>query len=239
MSKLQKYNKFITFEDAYLYINDLIITEYEYITDSRTGNSYEIMNMSVDIMDGSSFKFCNPLINRIDYNYAETFFQFMMSGRTDAESAFEAYPEVAQFVKKPKNSSLPENFNAFYGPRIASQLSSLIKELKDNPNTRRATVCILSEKDQILLTEPDNKLEYPCTVSATFNIRDGVLNLHTHMRSQNTAIVMQLDFYLMGRLLEEVARLIGIPVGKFSSNITNAHIFERDLAYVMNILYSE
>ena len=62
------------------------------------------------------------------------------------------------------------------------------KELKNNPNSRRAVISILKDSDLVLLGT-DEKLEFPCTDSATFFIRDNKLNVHLHMRSQNMVTV--------------------------------------------------
>ena len=79
------------------------------------------------------------------------------------------------------------------------------KELKDNPNSRRAVISIL-EKTDLLLLDKDETLEFPCADSATFYIREGKLNAHLHMRSQNMGQVAKLDMYLWGRFTNELAK---------------------------------
>lgn len=224
-----------TFEDAFKSANATIMNSPDFTTDSRIGRCNEIGSMIIRVSDPTSYKFRDARINRIDYDYAEAFWQFMISGGTDAEEAFKEYPNVAKFIAKPKSDVLPANFNTFYGPRIVAQLPALLKELKEKPNSRRVVFQILQEQDQALL-DSDESLEYPCTDSVTYYIRDGKLYTHCHMRSQNCAIVMQLDFYLQGKLMEFIANECGVEVGDYTHTMVSAHVFERDFDYVKGFL---
>lgn len=224
-----------TFESVFKQANNLIINEPDFITDSRIGKCREIGSLTLRVSDPSSFKMTDPRINRISYEYAEDFWKFMISGGTDATEAFKAYPNVAKFISKPKSDALPANFNTFYGPRIVAQLPALLKELKEKPNSRRVVFQILESSDQALL-DSDESLEYPCTDSVTYYIRDGKLYTHCHMRSQNCAVVMQLDFYLQGKLLHYIAEQCGVEVGDYTHTMVSAHVFERDFDYVKGFL---
>jgi hypothetical protein len=225
-----------TFEEVFKLLNKDVITQYEFVTESRIGKCREVGSILVEVLRpelGAVFN--DTRINRIDYDYAEKFWEFMIAGGTDAEQAFKEYPNVAKFLAKPKTDSLPANFNTFYGPRIAAQMPALIKELKEKENSRRVVFQILQEQDQVLL-DADETLEYPCTDSVTFYIRDGHLYAHTHMRSQNCAVVMQLDFYLMQKFMQYIADECGVKMGTYAHSIVSAHVFERDLDYVKNFL---
>lgn len=217
-----------TFRD----INKLVLNFPHFKSSSRIGDVYERINVSVSIDKPCPEQmFACEKINRIPKEYAEKFWEFMISGGTDATEVFKDYPSVAKFIDKPKTDALPANFNTFYGPRIAKQLPAILKELRDHPDSRRAVIHILQESDQLLL-DSDETLEYPCCDGVMFLIRDGKLHSHVHMRSQNCAIVMQLDFYLQSKILHFVADQLGLPVGKMNYTIVSAHIFERDFEYI-------
>jgi thymidylate synthase len=138
-------------------------------------------------------------------------------------------------MEKPKSPDLPTNFNTFYGPRILQQLPHVEKELRDHPDTRRAVISIL-DKDDVLLLDKDESLEFPCCDSATFYIRDNKLNCHIHMRSQNMGQVLKLDMYLWGRFQNEIAEELGLPIGRFVSTVVSAHVFEKDIAYLNDLI---
>ncbi|ADG59989.1 thymidylate synthase [Acinetobacter phage Acj9] len=232
---MNKHVQAYSFEHAFKRLNRLVLGEPEYMVPSRIGESREILGVLVEVTGpriGATF--ASPEINRIDYDYAEKFWEFMISGGTDAKEAFKEYPNVAKFIDKPKSSELPENFNTFYGPRIVAQLPAILKEL-EKPNSRRAVIQILQEQDQVLL-DANETLEYPCTDSITFSVRDDRLNMHTHMRSQNVATVMQLDFFLMHKLFAYVADKLDLEMDTYTHTIVSAHIYERDVEYVRGFL---
>ena len=227
-----KYLKYSTFEDAFVGINRAIMDSPEFTTSSRLGDMHEISSLTYVVEDPRTFKFNNESIGRLDYDYANKFYQWMVTGSTDNEALLKDYPNIARFMEKPKSADLPANFNTFYGPRILHQLPHIEKELREHPDTRRAVISILDKDDVLLLDKPDETLEFPCCDSATFFIREGKLHIHLHMRSQNMGQVLKLDMYLWGRFTCEFAEKLGLPLGTFTSTIVSAHVFNKDIAYL-------
>ncbi len=231
---MQKHLEFDTFEQAYIGNIQNIVSNPEYEFQSRIGDCWERTRYSYEVKNLDSYKFNNQDLGKLDYDYIETFYDWVISGSTDAQEAFKEYPNVAKFLAKPENTNLPKNFNTFYGPRIVGQKPAIIKELTNNPNSRRAVISILKDSDLDLLGT-DEKLEFPCTDSATFIIRDGKLNCHVHMRSQNMVTVVKLDMYMWARFTCEMAKELNVKNGTFSSSIVSAHVFERDQEYLQSI----
>lgn len=233
---MHKHATYITFQEAFIEIIHQIINNPEFQTSSRIGDVYEITGLNYDVIDLQSFRFENENLGRLTYDYANKFYQWMIDGCTDNEILLKDYPNISKFLEKPKHPDLPPNFNTFYGPRILSQLPFIEKELKEHPNTRRAVISILYPDDLNLLDKPEETLEYPCCDSATFFIREGKLNVHVHMRSQNMGQVLKLDMYLWGRFTCELAKKLNLPIGKFSSSIVSAHVFKKDFEYLNQMI---
>jgi len=229
------YREFESFEDAFLKINKEITENPQYITSSRIGDVSEIQGYTYRVKDLGTFVFKDQNVGRLDYDYANTFYNWMVSGSSDNKAVIEKYPNVARFMEKPKSEQLPENFNTFYGPRILDQLPFVLKELKSNPDTRRAVISILDSQD-LLLLDKDESLEFPCCDSATFSIRNNKLNVHVHMRSQNMGQVLKLDMYLWGRFTCELATQLNLENGEFTSSVVSAHVFNKDLPYINNLI---
>jgi hypothetical protein len=228
---MQKFTSYASFQEAFLGNIEQIIKNPEFKTTSRIGPVYEISGLSYEVTDLSSYRFKNESIGRLTYDYADTFYRWMITGCTDSSEILEKYPNISKFMEKPKSKDLPENFNTFYGPRILEQMPSIISELKNHPDSRRAVISIIYKEDLQLL-DKDETLEFPCTDSATFFIRNGKLNCHLHMRSQNMGQVIKLDMYLWGRFTEELAKELNVELGKFSCSIVSAHVFEKDFEYL-------
>jgi hypothetical protein len=229
---------FKTFQEAFLGINKTIIECPTFVTDSRLGFMNEIPGYSYTVEDISTYEFPNSSIGRLDYNYANLFYDWMLGGCTDNSTILEQYPNTAKFMEKPKSDDLPANFNTFYGPRILEQLPSVKKELLENPTTRRAVISIL-EKTDLQLLDKDESLEFPCCDSATFSIREGKLNVHLHMRSQNMGQVLKLDMYLWARFTIELADELNLKPGTFTSSVVSAHVFKRDINYLLELIENQ
>jgi hypothetical protein len=224
-------------ETLFVRMNEAVLNHPEFVSETRIGRAHEMIDITGRAESTLDFQFTDERINRIKYDYAEKFWEFMISGGTDAQEAFKEFPNVAKFMAKPKSDSLPENFNTFYGPRIVAQYDSIVAELKRSPTTRRATMLILSAADLQLL-DKDETLEFPCTISMNFQIRGGKLIMSTFMRSQNIAIVFQLDIYLQIKLLHKIAADIGMKPEdtKYHVHMANGHVFERDFEYIKGFL---
>lgn len=232
------HQSFKTFQQAFLGINKTIIENPIYVTDSRLGYMNEIPGYSYTVEDITTYEFPNESIGRLDYNYANLFYEWMIGGCTDNSTILEQYPNTAKFMEKPKSEDLPANFNTFYGPRILEQLPSIKKELTENPTTRRAVISIL-EKTDLQLLDKDESLEFPCCDSATFFIRDGKLSVHLHMRSQNMGQVLKLDMYLWARFTIELANELNLKPGIFTSSVVSAHVFKRDISYLSELIENQ
>jgi len=225
---------FVTFQDAFLALNREVMAHGER-GESRTGVTKCLHNLSYCVLQSCTYTFDRSDINRIDYEYAKTFFDFMMSGGTNASQPFANYPQASKFTTLKQGSNLPKNFNTFYGPRIVEQIPAVVKELQINKSSRRAVMHILRQSDNVLL-DADESLEYPCTLDMCYFFEDDELSVQFNMRSQNAATVMQLDMYVQARLLTFLACSMAVDPGRVYSNIVNAHIFERDFDYVEGLL---
>ena len=146
---MQKHLEFDTFEQAYIGNIQNIVSNPEYEFISRIGDCWERTRYSYEVKNLDSYRFDNQDLGKLDYDYIETFYDWVISGSTDAQEAFKEYPNVAKFLAKPENTNLPKNFNTFYGPRIVGQKPAIIKELTNNPNSRRAVISILRDSDLI------------------------------------------------------------------------------------------
>tara|TARA_B110000503_G_C7151447_1_gene415377 strand:+ start:2098 stop:2799 length:702 start_codon:yes stop_codon:yes gene_type:complete len=227
--------KFETFQQAFISINEEIINNPTYKTSSRIGDVHEISNYNYEVSDMLTYEFPNPLIGKLDYDYGSKFYQWMVTGSKDHGIITDDYPGTARFLEKPKSDLLPENFNTFYGPRILEQLPYIVRELENNPDSRRAVISIL-EKTDLLLLDKDETLEFPCADSATFYIREEKLNVHLHMRSQNMGQVLKLDMYLWARFTKELASELNVSTGTFTSSIVSAHVFKKDFEYLNSLI---
>lgn len=187
-----------------------------------------------------TFILTNPLnnvvqnsIRKFNKEFTQAYADWIWAGETDI-SKLHAYNDNA----KKFDNEYKGRF-ASYGPRVVKQVNHVIKELKETPDSRRACVMILDERDQIIadgLRKGETKCEYPCTMGLTFFIRDGQLNLQTHMRSNNYVLTVCIDVYLFTTFQKWVAAALDLPLGNYYHSAVSAHIFENQIVLVDNIL---
>lgn len=117
-------------------------------------------------------------------------------------------------------------FHGAYGPRVRAQLSVAVERLKVDPQTRQAVVVIWDPLHDLMV--PDSR-DYPCTVMLQFLIRNGELQLHTTMRSNDVWLGLAYDAFQFTQLQITVANVLDIPAGAYYHHAVSMHLYERDL----------
>lgn len=107
-----------------------------------------------------------------------------------------------------------------YGPRAYNQWYRVIQLLTTDPYTRQASVVLLTGKD------PGRSKDVPCTVSLSFFIRHGILDLDVHMRSNDAWLGLPYDVWVFTRIQMTLAWALGIPVGTYTHFANTLHLYE-------------
>lgn len=208
--------KFEDYQQAETWLIGHVIDEPEFITKT----TFEKF--------GTGFILRNPQANknsRSNYEYADKFFEWMLSGEKDIDPAIlKINPWVKRFVD---TVGLPENFSSSYGWKIQEQIQDIFREIGSNKESRRGYLNILRPEDNIIRTT-DTTHEYPCTIGLHFFMRDSQLHLMTNMRSNNLYSVMPYDVYNFTMLQSFVAGQLNLSLGWYYHGINSAHIFRGD-----------
>jgi thymidylate synthase len=118
-----------------------------------------------------------------------------------------------------------ETVNSAYGYRIFhkfgfDQLQYCIDKLKSNPYDRQ---CVIHIKEASNTPTKDT----PCTCLLQFTCENGMLNLHTYMRSNDIWLGLPYDMAFFTVLLQIVANEIGMYVGRYYHTVGDLHLYER------------
>ena len=194
-------------------------------------------------MLGYQFKLTDPTQNQITRNnargfkldYAKAFFNYVTTGELGGVlDNKNAHKYLVEF----------EGRNTQYYPRIAKQLPGVIKELTNDKHSRRAVITILEAGDQLVLEgkfKGETNIEYPCTNTVTFAIRDDKLHLVVNMRSESAAMVLPYDVYnftniqmLVLSKMQEVYPELGL--GTYTHQMASFHYYDNEEPLVKNIL---
>ena len=113
------------------------------------------------------------------------------------------------------------------------QVDRVLYDLKNNPQSRRILTNIYNFQD---LHEMHL---YPCAYSMTFNVTAGKLNGILNQRSQDTLTANNWNVVQYSVLLHMLAQVSGLEVGEFVHVISDAHIYDRHIPIVEEILKKE
>lgn len=202
--------------------------------DDGNGN-LEVINHAFAIEDVRIVDFANKA-RAFKVEFANKFFEFIMEGGTDASVLFASNVNVKKFTDDLATR------NTAYGPRILQQIPGVVGELVANPSSRRAVITILNSGDQSLLPEKrsGSGMEYPCTVSLIFLIRDRKLNLHVAMRSNNMTTTVNYDLFnfigvqkVLLKKLQEVG--MNVRLGRYFHVCASAHILRDEIELAKRI----
>ena len=118
------------------------------------------------------------------------------------------------------------NVNSNYGWQWERgwQLDKVVAQLKDNPDTRQATISIYDGKEISRY-----KYDTPCTYAVQFTVVKGVLNMCVVMRSNDLWYGFCNDQYCFSKLQELVCRRTEYEMGTYYHFAHNLHIYNDKL----------
>lgn len=138
--------------------------------------------------------------------------------------------DISQFSKVwEKLSDDGETNNSSYGHRIFTffgfdQWEHVKDLLVKDPGSRQAVVHIKDARNYIMQPTKD----VPCTVYLQFFIRDGKLNMSTHMRSNDIWMGAPYDMFNFCFLQVKMAMELGVKVGQYTHYAGSLHMYARD-----------
>lgn len=150
-------------------------------------------------------------------------FCWYMSGRSD-------YAFIAYYLKNAyrldEDVEPDGTIAGAYGPRLVGedgQLERVVALLQHKPTTRKAVIQLFDAED--LRTD---QRDVPCTCTLQFFVRDGRLDMMTHMRSNDVFVGLPHDAFCFTLLQEWVARRVGVDVGVYKHAVGSLHLYDKD-----------
>jgi thymidylate synthase len=117
-----------------------------------------------------------------------------------------------------------------YGPRLrrwhgtTDQLAQVRQALTADPGTRRAVIQLYDPEADAL-----GHKDVPCTLGYRFFLRDGLLHMHTTMRSQDLWLGFCYDIFTTTILQELLAGWLGAGLGSYRLSIDSLHLYDHDI----------
>jgi len=120
-----------------------------------------------------------------------------------------------------------------YKEGMFDQVDRVIYDLKNNPTSRRIMTNIFNHAD---LHEMQL---YPCAYSMTFNVSGNKLNAILNQRSQDMLTANNWNVCQYAVLVHILAQVCGYEVGELVHVIADAHIYDRHIPLVKEIIEHE
>jgi len=122
-----------------------------------------------------------------------------------------------------------------YSEENGNQYKHVQRELRNNPNSRRATM-IYNRPSMHLDYNRDGMSDFMCTYANTFYIRDGKLDSHYLMRSNDAVFGYNNDYAWARYVQNQLAEDLGIEVGNLIWTASNFHVYERHFNFIEELI---
>lgn len=113
------------------------------------------------------------------------------------------------------------------------QVDRVLRDLKNNPSSRRILTNIYSHADLHAMQL------YPCAYSMTFNVSGRYLNAILNQRSQDMLVANGWNVTQYAVLVHLMAQVSGLLPGELVHVIADAHIYDRHVPIVRELLKQE
>lgn len=136
------------------------------------------------------------------------------------------------YVKNYRSFSDDGIHQGAYGPQFLEQIRFVINTLKKDPDSRQAVITLWRPN-------PSESKDKPCTVSFDFKIRDGKLNMHATMRSNDAIWGNNYDIPSFSMLLLSVSGILGVPSGVLYLTAHSYHVYEQHFDMMDDLIKEE
>ncbi len=178
------------------------------------------------------------IIRKPNYEYIERELKWYKSQSLYVDDI----PGETPAIWKQVSSDLGE-INSNYGYLIwheenHNQYDNVLKELKANPNSRRA-VMIYNRPSMHEDYKRDGMSDFICTYANTFLIRDGKLISHYLMRSNDAVFGYDNDIHWAMHVQKQLASDLGVECGDIIWTATNLHVYERHFKFIEELMNAQ
>lgn len=169
-------------------------------------------------------RFCNFECRKLNINYIKKEFLWYLRGNKFDTSICDEASMWKNLVNG--DGSINSNYGQYvFGER--SQFNDVIKTLREDRDSRRASIMILADHHLAMVTK-----DVPCTYALNFRIRENRVNMSVHMRSQDAIFGMGNDAPAFSFIHEMVfnALLENYPelsLGTYHHTADSFHVYER------------
>lgn len=200
-------------------------------TPSRNGKTRELSPHTVIVQRYQPYTLLPKRGNNPFSTIAETL--WVTAGRNDLESLNAHWlPRSFEYSDDWNSLTKQGTWRAGYGPRIRSfkcrdgtmldQLDLCLHRLRKQSDTRQALITISDPSDDKIESSKD----YPCNLVVQFLIRDGCLNTHVYLRSNDIIFGFCINSFEWMFISKYLSDQLGLRMGKYHHTSSSLHLYE-------------
>lgn len=212
-------------------IQQLIIDKYldkEFVID-KTGVK------TIEIIGATFIADKDFVIRKPAYEYIQRELEWYKSQSLYVSDIPGGTPQIWKDVSS-DDGKINSNYGwCIYSDENSNQYCHVLRELKNNPNSRRATM-IYNRPSMHLDYNREGMSDFMCTYANTFYIRDGKLESHYLMRSNDAVFGYNNDYAWARYVQNQLAEDLGIEVGDLIWTASNFHVYERHFNFIEELL---
>ena len=196
----------------------------DYVVDKSGAKTIEVLGESF-VADE------NWLIRTPAYKYIERELDWYMSESLYVDDIPGETPQIWKDISSDEGK-INSNYGwCIYSEENGNQYKHVLRELKANPNSRRAAM-IYNRPSMHLDFNRDGMSDFMCTFANTFMIRDGKLISHYAMRSNDAVFGYNNDVAWAKFVQGQLAYDLEVEVGELIWTATNLHVYERHFEFI-------
>ena len=197
----------------------------EYVS-PRGLTTFELQNVMLVLEDPTR---CYPhgIRDKMNINVGIVEALQLIGGFSDPERTVDFVPNMKQF----QNNGV---FDGAYGARTQGQLQRIVDILRKDWASRQAVLTIRDPYRDLMPGSND----IPCTIAASFRIRNGKLFMTTHMRSNDIVWGLPYDMFQFSMLQLTLAKVLNVGLGTYTHIADSLHMYDHHIADVERIARS-
>jgi|TARA_B110000483_G_scaffold204431_1_gene247426 thymidylate synthase len=200
----------------------------DYVIDKSGAKTIEVLGESF-VADE------NWLIRTPAYKYIERELDWYLSESLYVDDIPGETPQIWKDISSDEGK-INSNYGwCIYSEENGNQYKHVLRELKTNPNSRRAAM-IYNRPSMHLDFNRDGMSDFMCTFANTFMIRDGKLISHYVMRSNDAVFGYNNDVAWAKFVQGQLAYDLGVEVGELIWTATNLHVYERHFGFIEDLV---
>ena len=202
----------------------------DFVTDKTGVKTVEILN--------ASFIADQPAIfGTVNQEYVERELQWYLSKSLNVNDIPEPVPAIWKAVATP-DGRINSNYGwCIYSEENGNQYFNVIKELRNNPDSRRATM-IYNRPSMHADYNKDGMSDFMCTNAVQYLVRGGEVHALVYMRSNDAVFGYKNDYAWQEHVLKHVSEAISIPKGNIYWNVASLHVYERHFNLIVDEIYA-